>query len=109
MTQPFLEIEPRYPVSKIKFLRCVFWGVHVPQEFWTGDAIPEVCSFYCFTKRKPKSFVTGPFIVFGMSPWLLLNFQEVHIFPEWIPGIHTTRKIIYETGPRYLAPKRTKI
>ena len=46
-------------------------GVYIPREFWTTGAILEVCSFCCFTKLKPKSFVTGPFIRFGMSPWLL--------------------------------------
>ena len=42
-----------------------------PPEFRTTNAIPDLCSFHCFTKLKPKSFATGPFIALGMSPWLL--------------------------------------
>ena len=42
-----------------------------PPKFWTTNAIPNLCSFHCFTKLKTKSFVTRPFIGFGMSPWLL--------------------------------------
>ena len=37
-------------------------GIHMPQEFWTNNAILEVCSSHCLTKLKPKSFVTGPSI-----------------------------------------------
>ena len=41
------------------------------RDSWTTSTIPDLCSFHSFTKLKPKPFVTGPFIGFGMSPWLL--------------------------------------
>ena len=50
------------------------WGVGFRSgapPFWTIDAIPKLCSFLCFTKLEPKSFVTITFIGFGVSPWLL--------------------------------------
>ena len=48
---------------------CEFRGVN------SGGTCPseilEVYPFHHFTKLSPKSFVTVPFIGFGISPWLL--------------------------------------
>ena len=46
-------------------------GVHVLPEFRAGMQIQEMWYTTCFTKLKPRSFVIGPFIGFGMLPWLL--------------------------------------